>query len=168
MKKIAIFIENAFDERELIYPYYRMQDEGFEVDLVGSEKNTVYHGKHGVPFRSDKASKDVPATDYDALIIPGGFSPDYMRRNQATLDFAHAMDQQNKPIAAICHGPWIMVSSCDVKGRKMTGYPSIKDDIEHAGATYVDEEVVKDGNLITSRNPSDLPAFAKTIIEALK
>lgn len=168
MKKVALFIENMFDERELIYPYYRMQEEGYTVDLIGTDEKTVYHGKNGVPFKSDKASKDISADDYDALIIPGGFSPDYMRRNQPTLDFARDMDNQNKPIAAICHGPWIMVSSCGIKGRKMTGYPSIKDDIEHAGATYVDEEVVKDGNLITSRNPNDLPAFAKTIIQALK
>ena len=168
MKKIALLIENMFDERELIFPYYRMLEEGYTVDLIGTDENEVYHGKHGVPFKSDKASKDISADDYDALIIPGGFSPDYMRRSKETIDFARQMNEQDKPIAAICHGPWVMVSSCDVKGRKMTGYPSIKDDINHAGATYVDKEVVKDGNLITSRNPNDLPAFVKTIIEALK
>ena len=168
MKKIAILIEELFDDKELIYPYYRMQEEGFAVDLIGAEKNVSYKSKFGMPLKSDFGSKDVSASDYDAVIIPGGFSPDYMRRTQATVDFVKAMNAQKKPIAAICHGPWLMISSCDLKGRKLTGFNSVRIDIENAGATYLDQEVVVDGNYITSRTPKDLPAFAKAIIKLLK
>jgi protease I len=168
MKRIAILIEELFDDKELIYPYYRMQEEGFAVDLIGAEKNVSYKSKFGMPLKSDFGSKDVSASDYDAVIIPGGFSPDYMRRTQATVEFVKAMNTQKKPIAAICHGPWLMISSCDLKGRKLTGFQSVRIDIENAGAIYLDQEVVVDGNYITSRTPKDLPAFAKAIIKLLK
>lgn len=168
MKRIALLIENLYDDKELLYPYFRMKEEGFYVDLVGKTKDTVYKSKHGMPMKSDVSSSDISANDYDALIIPGGFSPDYMRRTQATIDFTKAMNDQNKPVAAICHAPWLLISSCDLTGKKMTGYHSLRVDINNAGATFVDQEVVIDGNLITSRNPHDLPAFAKAIIAALK
>ncbi len=167
IKRIALLIENLFDEKELLYPYYRMQEEGFHVDLVGKTKDTVYNGKHGLPMKSDVASDTISADDYDALIIPGGFSPDYMRRTKATTEFTKAMNDKKKPIAAICHGPWLLISSCDLTGKSMTGYHSLTVDIENAGATYLDKEVVIDDNLITSRNPHDLPAFTKAIINAL-
>ena len=167
MKKIAILIEDLFDDKELIYPYYRMQEEGFQVDLIGAEKNFSYKSKFGMPLKSDLASRDISAKDYDAVIIPGGFSPDYMRRTQATVDFVKDMNALKKPVAAICHGPWLMISSCDLKGRKLTGFHSVRIDIENAGATYLDQEVVVDGNLITSRTPKDLPAFTKAIIKSL-
>jgi len=168
IKKIAILLENLYDDKELLYPYYRLQEEGFNVDLIGTRKDTIYKSKNGVPIKSDLSSQNISAKDYDALVIPGGFSPDYMRRSQATVDFAKAMNDQNKPIAAICHGPWLMISSCDLSNRKLTGFYSLQVDIENAGATYVDEEVVIDGNLITSRTPKDLPAFVKAIIKGLK
>ena len=167
MKRIAILIENLFDDKELIYPYYRMLEEGYEVDLIGPEKHKVFTSKHGLPMKSDRASKDVSADDYDALIIPGGFSPDYMRRTEATVAFARAMDKQKKPIAAICHGPWLMISACDLKGHRMTGFHSVKVDIENAGAHYVDEGVVTSKHIITSRTPADLPLFTKAIIRTL-
>lgn len=168
MKKVAILIENMFDERELIYPYYRLQEEGFEVHLVGSKKDTVYTSKSGVIEESTHASDEVSAKDYDAVVIPGGFSPDYMRRTKATVDFVRDMDKANKPIAAICHAGWMIASACDIKGKKVTSFFSIKDDLINAGAEYCDQEVVVDGNIITSRNPNDLPIFLKTIIENLK
>lgn len=168
IKKVAILLENLYDDKELLYPYYRLQEEGFNVELIGAKQHTVYKSKNGVPATSDMASADVSADDYDALVIPGGFSPDYMRRTQATVDFTHAMDAQNKPIAAICHGAWLLISSCDLSKRTMTGFHTLKIDLENAGATYVDQNVVVDGNLITSRTPKDLPAFAKAIIDALK
>jgi len=168
MKKIAILIEDLFDDKELIYPYYRMLEEGFSVDLVGAEKNYSYKSKFGMPLKSDVASKDVAARDYDAVIIPGGFSPDYMRRTQSTVDFVKEINAQKKPVAAICHGPWMMISSCDLKGRKLTGFHSVRIDIENAGAIYLDQEVVVDGNFVTSRTPKDLPAFTKAIIKLLK
>lgn len=168
MKRIAILIENLFDDKELLYPYFRMKEEGFHVDLIGKEKDTIYQSKHGMPMKSDIASRDASADTYDALIIPGGFSPDYMRRTQATITFTKAIDDQKKPIAAICHGPWLLISSIDLSSRKLTGYRSLQIDIENAGAKYLDKEVVVDNNLITSRNPNDLPIFAKTIIDAVK
>lgn len=168
MKKIAVLIENLFDERELIYPYYRLLEEGYEVDLVGTHKDTVYSSKDGFSKKSTHSSLDISSKDYDAVVIPGGFSPDYMRRCKATVDFVKDMNKENKTIAAICHGPWILASCCDLKGKKVTSFPSLKDDLINAGAEYVDKEVVKDGNLITSRNPNDLPAFLKAIIESLK
>ena len=168
MKRVAILIENLFDERELIYRYYRLLEEGCEVHLVGSEKDTVYSSKAGVTERSTHASIEVSAKDYDAVIIPGGFSPDNMRRCRPTVEFVKDMDKENKIIAAICHGPWMMASCCDLKGKKITAFYSIKDDLVNAGGEYIDEEVVVDGNLITSRTPKDLPAFLKAIIEKLK
>lgn len=168
MKKVAILLENMFDERELIYPYYRLLEEGFEVDLVGAEKDTVYSSKVGLTQRSTHASADISAEEYDAVVIPGGFSPDYMRRSQATVDFVRDMCEAGKPVAAICHGPWMLASACDLKGKKMTSFYSIRDDLTNAGAEWVDMQVVEDGNLITSRNPNDLPVFLKMIIAKLK
>ena len=167
MKKIAILIENLFDERELVYPYYRLLEEGFEVDLIGTEKETVYTSKSGLTEKSTHGSDEVSANDYDALVIPGGFSPDYMRRTKTTVDFVRGMDKADKPIAAICHGGWMLASACDLKGKKVTSFFSIKDDLLNAGAEYVDEEVVVDGNIISSRTPNDLPAFMKALIERI-
>ena len=167
MKRVAILVANIFEDVELFYPYYRLLEEGFQVDLVGAEKGVDYKGKYGVPATSDVAAKDASANDYHAVVIPGGYSPDHMRRSPDTIQFVKEMNTQNKPIAAICHGPWMMASCCDLKGRTLTGFFSIKDDLVNAGARYVDEEVVVDGNLITSRTPKDLPAFAKAIIRAL-
>lgn len=167
MKRIAILLENMFDERELIYPYYRLLEEGYEVDLIGTEKDAVYSSKAGVTQKSTHASKDISAAEYDAVVIPGGFSPDYMRRSQATVDFVRDMCWAGKPVAAICHGPWMLASACDLKGKKVTSFYSIKDDLINAGAEWVDMQVVEEGNLVTSRNPNDLPAFLKAIIAKL-
>lgn len=168
MKKVAVLVEDLFDDKELLYPYYRMLEEGYQVDLIGSEANVNYKSKHGLLMKSDFASKEISANDYVAVIIPGGFSPDYMRRTQATVDFVSKMDQSKKLIASICHGPWLMISSCDLRGRQLTGFHSISVDIKNAGAIFVDQEVVVDGNLITSRTPKDLPKFMKAIIKALE
>jgi len=167
MKKIAILIEDLFNERELIYPYYRLLEEGFEVHLVGPKKDAVYTSKSGLTEKSTHASNEIRAEDYDGVVIPGGFSPDFMRRTRATVDFVREMDKLNKPVAAICHGGWMLASACNLKGKKVTSFFSIKDDMVHAGAEYVDEEVVVSGNIITSRNPNDLPVFLKAIIEKL-
>jgi len=167
MKKIAILIENLFDDKELIYPYYRMIEKGYSVDLIGAEANTTYKSKHGLPMKSNLGSNDANVNDYDAVIIPGGFSPDYMRRTEKTVEFVKAMNDQNKLIAAICHGPWMMISACDLTGRKLTGFHSVKVDIENAGANYLDQEVVVDKNFVTSRTPNDLGAFMKSIIKKL-
>jgi protease I len=167
MKKIALLIENLFDDKELLYPYYRMQEEGYQVDLIGTDKDTIYKSKFGLPMKSDKSSKEVTVDSYDALIIPGGFSPDYMRRSQSTIEFVRTFDQAKKPIVSICHGPWLMISACDLKGKHVTGFHSIRVDLENAGAIYLDQEVVIDGHLITSRTPNDLPALTKALINYL-
>ena len=167
MKKIAILIENLFDEKELIYPYFRLKED-FEVHLVGSQKDTVYSGKSGLTMKSTHGSADVKAEDYAGVLIPGGFSPDNMRRTESTKDLVKEFCSQNKPIAAICHGPWMMASCCDLKGKDITSFFSIKDDLINAGANWVDKELVVSGNLITSRNPNDLPVFVKTFVDAVK
>ncbi|MDD4569584.1 MAG: type 1 glutamine amidotransferase [Tepidanaerobacteraceae bacterium] len=167
MKRVAILIEKFFDEKELIYPYYRLMEAGYEVHLVGSKKDETYPGKSSFTEKSTHSSNEVNADDYDAVVIPGGYSPDHMRRNQDTINFVREMDRLGKTIAAICHGPWMMASCCDLKGKKLTGFFSIKDDLVNAGAEYVDAEVVVDGNLITSRTPKDLPAFLKAIIKKI-
>ncbi len=169
MKRIAILIENMFDERELIYPYLRLLEEGHEVHLVGPEKGVTFSSKTGLTERSTHSSREINASDYDGVIIPGGFSPDFMRRNKATVNFVKDLCTLGRLVAAICHGPWMMASACDLKGRKVTSFSSIKDDLINAGAEYVaDQEVVIDGNFVTSRTPKDLPAFLKAIIAKLE
>lgn len=167
MKKIAILIEELFDEQELIFPFYRLQED-YEVDLVGAEKGKEYTSKAGFKKKSTVASKDISADDYDALYIPGGFSPDYMRRSEATKDFVKAMDKAKKPIAAICHAGWMLASCCDIKGEEITSTASIKDDLINAGAKWVDKEVVVTKNHITSRKPEDMPAMMKEFLKVLE
>lgn len=165
--KVAVLIEDFYEEIELLYPYYRLMEEGYEVHLVGTEKDTVYKGKSGYTTKSTHASKDIKAEDYAMVVVPGGYSPDHMRRCEATMDFVKELDKNQKPIAAICHGGWVLASCCDLKGKKVTSFSSIKDDLINAGAQYVDEEVVVDGNLITSRTPNDMVPWIKAILEAL-
>lgn len=167
MKKIVVLIENLFDEQELVYPYHRLRED-YEVHLVGPEKHTEFSGKSGFKMKSTHSSVDIKAEDYEGIIIPGGFSPDYMRKSEATRKLVSDFDKAGKPIAAICHGPWMMASCCDVKGKRLTSVPTIKDDLIHAGAEWVNEEVVVSGNLITSRSPLDLPAFIKTFVKELQ
>jgi protease I len=167
-KRVAILVENFYEDMELQYPWYRLREEGWQVDLIGSAKGVTYKGKHGYPCQSELASKDCQAGDYDLILIPGGYSPDHMRRCQATLDFVKAADRAGKWIAAICHGPWMMASCCDLKGRRLTSFMSIQDDLTNAGATWVDAEVVVDAHLITSRTPQDLIPFTQAMIQALR
>ncbi|HZK09461.1 MAG TPA: type 1 glutamine amidotransferase domain-containing protein [Clostridia bacterium] len=167
MKKLIVLIETNFNEMELIYPYYRLLED-YEVHLVGTDQDVAYASAAGLKMKSTHASRDIKAEDYAGLMIPGGFSPDYMRRSPETKALVKAMDEAGKPIAAICHGPWLLASSLDLKGRKLTSFMAIKDDIVHAGANWVDEELVVDKNLFTSRTPADLPALMKAFTKALK
>lgn len=164
MKKIAVLIENLFDEQELIYPYHRLRED-FEVHLIGTEKDKAYESKSGMKLKSTHSSDEVNPTDYDGVIIPGGFSPDYMRKSQATIDFVKAVGEAGKPVAAICHGPWMLASALDLKGKDITSTPNIKIDLIHAGAKWQDSEVVVSDNIVTSRTPLDLPAFMKAFLE---
>lgn len=167
-KRVAVLVEDEYQVIELWYPYYRMKEAGAEVKLLGTGRsNNQFKSKHGYPANADVASADAKVGDFDAVIIPGGYAPDLMRRNPAMVQFVHDMDSAGKPVAAICHAGWMIASARIVKGRRATCFHSIKDDLVAAGAKWVDEPVVVDGNLITSRVPEDLPAFCQAIIGAL-
>ena len=166
--RAAVLVEQQYQELEVWYPYYRLKEAGCQVSLVGPDAGQTYPSKLGYPAKSDKAAKDCSPNDFDVLVIPGGFAPDFIRRSEAMLKFVRGMVEANKVIAAICHGPWVLCSTPGLKGKKATCFFAIKDDVRNAGANYVDAEVVRDGNLITSRKPDDLPAFMQTIFEAVK
>jgi protease I len=167
-KRVAVLVEQQYQELELWYPVYRLREAGCAVTVVGPEAGKSYPSKLGYPARADAAARDVSAADFDGVIIPGGFCPDYIRRTEAMLKLVRDADAAKKPLAAICHGPWVLCSTQALRGRKATGFHSIKDDIVNAGATYVDEEVVVDGHVITSRKPDDLPAFVAAFLTALE
>jgi protease I len=165
--RAAILVEQQYQEMEVWYPLYRLREAGCKVTVVGPEAGTNYPSKLGYPCKSDRAAKDVSANDFDILIIPGGFAPDFLRRCEAVIKLTSTMAEQGKVVAAICHGPWVLCSTQALKGRKATCFFAIKDDVMNAGANYVDQEVVRDGNLITSRKPDDLPAFMQAIAQAV-
>lgn len=165
-KRVAVLVENLYEDLELWYPVLRMREAGAEVTIVGAGAHT-YTSKHGYEARADKSAEQVGAADFDAVIIPGGYAPDRMRLRRAMVDLVRAIHRQGKVVAAICHGGWMLVSANVVRGKKVTGYIAIKDDLVNAGATFEDREVVRDGNVITSRKPEDLPAFCRTILQAL-
>ncbi len=167
-KRVAILAENLYQELELWYPLLRMREAGAEVKVVGTGSASKYASKHGYEVTVDVAASEVSAADFDAVIIPGGYAPDLMRRHPAMLELVRGAFEQGKVVAAICHAGWVLVSAGILKGKKATCVSAIRDDLVNAGATYVDQEVVQDGNLITSRVPTDLPAYCRTIIAALK
>ena len=168
MKKVGILLENLFDERELIYPYYKLKEE-FEVELIGSERDTLYTGKSGgFEVKSDISSKEAKVDDYIGLYIPGGYSPDYMRGCKDTLNFVSSFYESGKIIASICHGPWVLADAIDLKGIKMTSVPKIRKDFIHAGADWVDQALVFDKNILTSRTPDDISKQLVKFIELLK
>jgi protease I len=166
-KRVAVLVEQQYQEMEVWYPVYRLREAGCTVTLVGPEAGKTYASKLGYPVKADAAAGSVSAADFDALVIPGGFAPDYIRRSEAMLKLTRDLAAASKPVAAICHGPWVLCSTPVLRGRTVTGFHSIKDDLVNAGATYVDREVVVDGNIITSRKPDDLPAFAAALLKAL-
>ncbi len=165
-KRIAVMVEKLYDDREFWYSYFRMKEAGAEVTVVGSGKGP-YAGKAGIEANEDVSADKVNGADFDAVIIPGGYSPDHMRRTPAMVEFVRQAGQAGRVVAAVCHGGWMLASAGLCKGRTVTGFFSIKDDLINAGAEYVDREVVNDRGVITSRNPNDLPAFCRTIIEEL-
>ncbi len=166
-KKIFILVENLYQELEVWYPYYRLKEDGGVVMTVGSGSAKTYTSKFGYPISADFSAEEVKAKDCDALIIPGGYAPDILRRYPAVLKLVKEAFEQGKVVAAICHAGWVLASAGILKGRRATCFYAIKDDIIHAGARYEDSEVVVDGKLITSRKPDDLPAFCREIIKIL-
>lgn len=166
-KRIAVLVDQLYQEMEVWYPYYRFKEAGAEVFLVGAEAGKSYASKVGYPAVAERSYDVLQVDDYDGVIAPGGFAPDYIRRHPAATTFVHEMDKAGKLVAAICHGPWVLCSSRMLKGRKVTSFYAIKDDLINAGAEWLDAEVVVDRNLITSRKPDDLPAFCAAAIEVL-
>ena len=166
-KRVAVLAENSYQELELWYPLLRLREAGAEALVVGTGSADTYTSKLGYPVQVDVEADQVSAADLDAVVVPGGYAPDLMRRYPAMVDLVREAFEQGKIVAAICHAGWMLVSAGVLPGRKATCFFSIKDDMINAGATYVDAEVVRDGNLITSRVPSDLPAFCRAIVAAL-
>lgn len=167
-KRIAVLAEDYYQELELWYPVLRLREAGAEVIVVGTGSADTYTSKHGYPVTADMPVDQVQASDFNALVVPGGYAPDRLRRYPAVNNLAREIFLQGKVVASICHGAWVLVSADILRGRTATCFSGIKDDVINAGATYIDQEVVQDGNLITSREPDDLPAFCRTIIAALK
>lgn len=167
-KRIAILVDNIYQDLEVWYPYYRFREAGAEVTIVAAKAGETYTGKYGYPIVSDRSYEQVSAADFDGVVIPGGYAPDHIRRYPRANQFVRDMDAQGKLVAAICHAGWVLVSAGILRGRRVTCFSAIRDDVVNAGATYEDAEVVVDGNLVTSRKPDDLPAFCRASIEALR
>jgi protease I len=167
-KRVAVLAENMYQELELWYPLLRLREAGAETFVVGTGSDESYKSKLGYPVQVDMVAGQVAAGDIDAVVIPGGYAPDLMRRYPAMVDLVRDAFAQGKVVAAICHAGWMLASAGILEGKRATCFFAIKDDLVNAGAIYEDAEVVVDGNLITSRTPSDLPAFCRAIVEALK
>lgn len=166
-KKVISLIDNDFEDLELWYPVHRLREEHVTVHLVGPEANKQYIGKYGVPAKSDYAFTDINIDDYDAILVPGGWAPDYLRRYPEVLDFIQKMDKAKKPIGQICHAGWVLISADILRGKKVTSTPGIKDDMTNAGGIWSDEAVVVDGHIVSSRRPPDLPPYMKTFVDLL-
>jgi protease I len=165
--KIAILVEDLYEDLELWVPLYRLREAGHTPVLVGPQAGKTYASKHGYPARAELAAADVSASHLAGVVIPGGYAPDRMRRHPRMVELVRELDGAGKLVAAICHGGWMLASADVVRGRRCTGFFSIADDLKHAGAMFEDAEVVRDGNLVTSRTPDDLPAFCRTLLEVL-
>ena len=168
-KKVAILVDRMYQEMEVWVPLYRLQEAGVETITVGAEAGKTYPSKLGYPCTAQKSYNEVSADDFDGIVVPGGFAPDHIRRHPKANKLVADINAQGKLVAAICHGPWVLCSAHGMlKGRKVTSFFAIKDDVVNAGAEWSDEEVVVDGNLVTSRKPEDLPAFCLACVNVLK
>jgi protease I len=167
-KQIVILIDNSYQEMEVWYPYFRLQEYGAAVRFAAGTAGGVYESKLGYPAKAELGYDQLSVSDFDGVIVPGGFAPDRIRRHTKANLFVKQMDDAGKLVAAICHGPWVLCSAHGLlRGRRATSFHSIKDDVVNAGALWEDAEVVVDRNLITSRNPEDLPAFCRAMVSAL-
>ncbi|MFA6319048.1 MAG: type 1 glutamine amidotransferase domain-containing protein [Elusimicrobiota bacterium] len=166
-KKAVVLIEEQYQELEVWVPYYRLKEEGVAVRLLGPEKGRVFMGKFGYPAAAEADYASVLPAEIDAVVIPGGFAPDFMRRYPEPARFVAGMAAAGKVVASICHGAWLLSSAGVLKGRRATSFSAIADDVRNAGAEWVDLEVCVDGRLITSRKPEDLPAFCRELLKAL-
>lgn len=165
MARVGFIMDEMFEDSEFRFPYDRVREEGHEAVVIGLEAGKKLEGKKGdETVVTDKAIDEVSVDELDALVIPGGYSPDKIRADQKMVDLTRAMYRAGKPVAAICHAGWLLSEADIIRGRTVTSWPSIKTDLVNAGAHWVDQEVVEDGNLITSRKPDDLEAFTKTVL----
>lgn len=166
-KKVAILVEDDYEDLELWYPYYRLQEAGLVPVLVGPGNKELFRSKHGYEARAEMSAIDVKASHFSALIVPGGYAPDRLRRHTDIIELVKRFSDQERILAAICHGPSVLISANILRRRKVTCSFAIKDDVINAGARYIDMDVVIDGNLVTSRRPADLPAFMRALLQAL-
>ena len=166
-KKIVILIDIMYQEMEVWYPYYRFKEAGASVVYAAATAGATYTSKLGYPAKAELSYDQLDPADYHGVIAPGGFAPDYIRRYEKAMKFVKECDKQGKLVAAICHGPWVLCSAGVLKGRRVTSFFAIKDDVVNAGGIWEDSEVVVDRNLVTSRKPDDLPAFCRESINVL-
>jgi len=165
--KVLIISADNFEDTELLVPYYRFREEGFDADIASIREGTI-KGKHGYEVEANRALGEIVPDQYDMLLLPGGKAPETIRKDKNALDIAKHFFLKNKPVSAICHGPQILITAGLMKGRHATCYKSVAEEMKDAGAVYEDKEVVVDGNLVTSRQPSDLPAFMRETLKILK
>ncbi len=167
-KKIIALLGDDFEDLELWYPVMRLREAGYEVHLTAEKKDTLYHGKYGVPCTSEYTFDEVNPDDYAGILVPGGWAPDKLRRFPRVLEIVRKMNEDGKAIGEICHAGWVLASAGILKGRTVTSAPGIMDDMKNAGATWVDKEVVVDGNIVSGRRPPDLPAYMKEYLKVLE
>ena len=169
MARVAFIMDNVFEDSEFRVPYDRVKEAGHVPVVIGLEKGKELKGKKGKEkVTTDASIEEVSPEDFDALVIPGGYSPDLIRSNEKMVSFVRSLYEGQKPVAAICHAGWLLAEADIAKGKTITSWPSIKTDLVNAGANWVDQEVVEDGNLITSRKPDDLEAFSKTLLSQIE
>ena len=164
--QVAILVENDYQDQEVWVPLYRLREEGYATVVIGTGAGT-FKSKYGYPIQAELAAAQAKSADYVGVVIPGGWAPDRLRQDAAVLKLVRELFEARKVVAAICHAGWVLASAGVVRGRKVTAYQAIRDDLVNAGAEFVDQEVVRDGRLITSRKPDDLPAFCREIVRAL-
>ncbi len=168
MKSILLFADDIYEDMELWYPKIRMEEAGFKTVVAGAEAAKVYNGKHGYPCKTEISYEQVKVDSFAGLVIPGGYAPDKMRRYPKALEIVRHFNEAKKPIGFICHAGWVPISAKILRGKHVTGFVAIKDDLENAGALYADKPVVVDGHLVSSRTPADLPHFCKTLLQLLE
>ena len=167
-KKVVSLVHHDFEDLELWYPILRFREEGAVVHLAGERAEEEYIGKYGVPAKSDYSYSDIKGEEYDAILVPGGWAPDKIRRSSSVLSLIQEMNEAEKPIGQICHAGWVLISAKILIGKKVTSTPGIKDDMENAGAIWYDEPVVTDGHLVSSRRPPDLPDYLREFIRVME
>lgn len=166
-KRILMFVDDIYEDLELWYPKYRLQEAGAKVVLAGMQAGNKYIGKHGYPAVSDMAIRDLRGEDFHGVVLAGGFAPDKLRRDENVKQLVRHFDQKGQLVAAICHGGWIAISAGVYKGVRVTGSPGIKDDLINAGSVWIDAPVVVDRHFVSSRKPDDLPAFCQGIFQVM-